>query len=214
MKKSKILCVIIAMAALFCGCDIDDVPDDMENQATVILSVGTEDIYSCTRVKGKYKKFAKSCFEDIEIFGARLALPMNVSDLLKGFTVVEFPEAKSCYNGYCTTEASLFFEGVAAASADIMYPENKTPADGQIVTLTFFSLLLNLDAPFRMGGEKGYLSVDRARELLGECEENSYMIYDIGGGKTITLGYMTDEKNRFGCNAHAVIISTVGKCIY
>ena len=213
MKKSKILCVIIAIAALFCGCDIDDVPDDMERQAAVLLSVGSEDIYSCAKVKGKYKKFAKSCFEDIEIFGATFALPMNVSDLPKGFTVDESPNAVSSYNGYYITDVFLCFEGVIAASADIMYPENKTPAEGQIVTLTFSSMLLHPQAPFRMGGEEGFLSMEKANELLGECEENSYMIYDMGGGKTITFGYMIYD-GYLNQNAYNVVISTVGKCIY
>lgn len=213
MKKSKILCIIIAIAALLCGCDIDDVPDDLERQAAVLLSVGAEDIYSCAKVKGKYKKFAKSCFENIDIYGATFALPMNVNDLPHGFTIDESPNAVTLYNGYYITNVFLCFEGVTAASAEIMYPENKTPAEGQIVTLTFSSTLLSPQAPFRMGGEEGFLSMDKAQELLGECGENSYMIYDLGGGRTITFGYMIYD-GYLNQNAFNVVISTVGKCIY
>ena len=213
MKKSKILCVIIAMAALLCGCDIDDVPDDLERQAAVLLSVGAEDIYSCAKVKGKYKKFAKSCFENIDIYGATFALPMNVNDLPHGFTIDESPDTVSLYSGYNITNSFLYFEGVYAASAEIMYPENKTPAEGQIVTLTFSSTLLRPGAPFSMGGEEGFFSMDKAQELLGECGKNSYMIYDLGGDRTITFGYMMYD-GYLNQNAYNVVISTVGKCIY
>lgn len=229
MKLNKLICLIsvMVMSAFFCGCheldvlDVYKLPDNMSDQLvlTFYSDNSNSDTFSSTKVSGKYKKFACSCFDDIEVFGAKLALPMDVSDLPDGFTIDNsssyFSSAKMYFDGYKTEKVTLKFEGVTAATAEIMYPANSSVEEGRIVTLMFSSFLLEPNDAFRMGGELGYLSMDRADELLGECGKVYDRVYYLDNNRVISFYYFYDNDNVDPslCCATEVILSTSGKTI-
>ena len=210
MKMHKIkLSAILVLTVLLCGCGRSDIPKDIYGQLSFI-STTISGYISSARVKGEYADFADKCFSDIEVYGAKLVLPMNVSDLPEDFTIADnYGSGVMPYNGYNVSSVDLMCDGKKAAIADVMYPIGSKMTDGQIVSLSFDKLLFSPDANVAIGGESGYLSVNKVTELLGECEPNgNYMdlIYDLGNGRTITFSYIYTD-----CGAASVTLSTIGR---
>jgi len=216
VKLNRILCLVLTavMSVFFCGCNESDIPDDMVLQLND-LNLFVSDQYTYTKVGREYKDFAETCFEDIEIFGAKLCLPMNVSDLPDKFTYIEDNDPHQVYSGFYLAETALYFDGVKAADALILYPTDKKQSEGQIVALYFMAYLIHPHASFKIGGEYGYMTMERAFELLGEGEimesYMQYMVYDIGNNRVITLAYLSDmEGAEFDSDANIVGLNTLG----
>lgn len=194
LKKTAAFIMAAAVCTSLCSCEMPETSPEVESRLYDLYSRNDE-IVSYTKVKGKYKDFAESCFDNIEVFGANLTVPMNVSDLPEGFSLRETSQQINYTSGVNITSTRMYFEGARACDVDIIYPKGKTPEDGQIVSLEFDGMFGFLDDDFKMGGESGYFNIDKAAALLGECKSNTIIIYDLGGNKNITFYFATDSES-------------------
>lgn len=223
MQRHKITVMLLAlmMSFSFCGCDMDQLTNKVREELndrlwtleeTVVGALSGVFGLSGTRVTAEHMDFAEQCFTDIEVFGAKLALPMNVSDLPADFTLEE-DDLMRQYDGIRITSANLLCDGKEVADVEVMHPQNGTFAEGQIVTMTFNSGLAWPGTEVKLGGEHGYFTMERANELLGECEENYYLLYELGDGRIIRLWYLYYQNLSVEQpqNAYCITLSAVGK---
>lgn len=208
LKKTAAFIMAAAVCTSLCSCEMPETSPEVESRLYDLYSRNDE-IVSYTKVKGKYKDFAESCFDNIEVFGANLTVPMNVSDLPEGFSLRETSQQINYTSGVNITSTRMYFEGARACDVDIIYPEGKTPEDGQIVSLEFDGMFGFLDDDFKMGGESGYFNIDKAIALLGECERNTIIIYDLGGNKNITFYLDPTDSEKDGIYAYWVTLSCI-----
>lgn len=209
MKMHKITSLILltVISVMLCGCDIDT-PDDLSDQASSLAMI----LYhtNTTKVDKEHYEFADSCFSDIEIFGAKLALPMNVSDLPDEFTIDSHSQG-SVYNGYYIDRVSLLCDEKETVYAEIMYPVGKEQSDGQIVAIECYNFILADDAVVYLGGEYDFMSIDDVIEHFGECEKGDYMIYDLGDGRSIRFDYLYSYGNTPDADAFTIRLDTINK---
>ena len=206
------MCILLSaiVTLTLCGCKIHDLPEDIQNQITNLSSALVYP-YSTVKVDTEHKEFTEKCFDDIEIYGAKLALPMNIGDLPTDFTI-DVPDYRSPemrYNGFNIITADLRCDGQQVAMAEIMYPAAKTYNEGQIVSLSFNNYLFADSVAVKVAGEYGLMTYTRAIECFGECEQADYMIYELGDGKTIRLSYMFSYGNNDLCSAVNLTLSTI-----
>ena len=210
MKMHKIIGLfsLAIVSAMLCGCDLD-IPTDLSDQ---VESLGMETIYPSysVTVDKEHYEFADSCFSDIEILGAKLTLPMNVSDLPDGFTIDSY-STDSVYNGYYIDHARLYYYDKEVISVEIMYPIGKEPGDGQIVALESRSTLLGNNAIIYLGGEYGFMPINEVIEHFGECEKGDYMTYALGDGRSIRFSYMYSYGNTIEADALSIRLDTINK---
>ena len=234
MRKQKtaalILSAVMTLSLSGCGSILDntkeqyiEIYNDPIDQIVFELYNTEEDEYydndvSASRLTGKHKEFAEKCFSDIEIFGARLSLPMNVSDLPEGFSV-ELEESK--YDNRFYTEnyksniTKLMFEGKKICTAEIIYSKDKGIADGQITTLDFNFFTTECNAA-KLGGESIYFTYEKMTELFGEngSVEGLDMlerVYYLPDGKCITIQILEPSYDNGGLMPFNVMLSTSGK---
>lgn len=225
MKKRKIAVIglTLMMSFSFCGCDMDQLSDKIHEELydrlwtledTIIGEFSGMYGLSGTKVTSEHMDFAEQCFTDIEVFGAKLALPMNVSDLPADFTLEE-DDLMRQYDGIRITSANLLCDGKEVADVEVMHPQNGTFAEGQIVTMTFNAGLAWLGTEVKLGGEHGYFTMERANELLGECKGNYYLLYELSDGRIIRLQYMYygNRSVEQSLNASYITLSAVGKTV-
>lgn len=208
LKKTAAFIMAAAVCTSLCSCEMPETSPEVESRLYDLYSRNDE-IVSYTKVKGKYKDFAESCFDNIEVFGANLTVPMNVSDLPEGFSLRETSQQINYTSGVNITSTRMYYEGARACDVHIIYPEGKTPEDGQIVSLEFDGMFGFLDDDFKMGGESGYFNIDKAAALLGECESNTIIIYDLGGNKNITFYLDPTDSEKDGIYAYWVTLSCI-----
>ncbi len=214
MKLNRILCLVLtaALSVFFCGCDADNIPDDMQYQLVDFMyCINNTDLTTFVKVSKEHKKFAESCFDDIELYGAKLSLPMKLSDLPDEFVYVPNKSPSGEYNGMYSHWGNIDIDDTKVCTAEIIYPVGKDYKEGVIVSLGFSHFPQIQCATFRMGGEYGFLSMSKAEELLGEFEDINEVIYYLGDDRVISL-YYSDSYGTYdpeGC-ALAVTISTVG----
>ncbi len=207
MRKVTILLLSIFISAMLCGCDIDT-PNDLTDQAS---SLGMTLYHAnAAKVDKEHYEFADSCFSDIEIYGAKLALPMNVSDLPDEFTIDSHSRG-SAYNGYYIDRVNLICDGKETVYAEIMYPIGKEQSDGQIVAIECYGYLLSTNTAVYFAGEYGFMTIDEAIEHFGECEKGDYLIYDLGNGRSIRFDYFYSYGNTIYADAFSVRLDTINK---
>lgn len=206
MRKVTILLLSIFISAMLCGCDIDT-PNDLTDQAS---SLGMTLYHAnAAKVDKEHYEFADSCFSDIEIYGAKLALPMNVSDLPDEFTIGSHSRG-SAYNGYYIDRVNLICDGKETVYAEIMYPIGKEQSDGQIVAIECYGFAFD-DYTVYLGGKYGFMTIDEAIEHFGECEKGDYLIYDLGDGRSIRFDYFYSYGYPNDADAFIVHLDTINK---
>ena len=207
MRKVTVLLLSMFISAMLCGCDIDT-SNDLSDQAS---SLGMT-LYNANAVKvdKEHYEFADSCFSDIEIYGAKLALPMNVSDLPDEFTIDSHSRG-SAYNGYYIDRVSLICDGKETVFVEIMYPIGKEQSDGQIVAIECISSLLGDKVVVYLDGEYGFMTIDEVTEHFGECGKGDYMIYDLGDGRSIRFDYIYSYGNTIEADALSIRLDTINK---
>lgn len=208
MRKVTVLLLSMFISAMLCGCN-SNLPADLDDQVT---SLGMASVYpiNSVMVDKEHYEFADSCFSDIEIFGAKLTLPMNVSDLPDEFTIDSY-SLNSVYNGYCFDQATLICDGKETVHAEIMYPIGKEQSDGQIVAFEFVNSLFASFAVVYLDGEYGFMTIDEVIEHFGECEKGDYMTYFLGDGRSIRFDYMYSYRNTIDADALSVRLDTINK---
>lgn len=206
MKRSMLINILICAVTImmFSGCDAADyMLDDV-----LYYSPWRDDVvfYSYDIIFDGYSKYKKidyahkkafdSVFEDIEIFGAKLCMPMKVSELPDKFELydyvggadlfvpddeevgesgwfpvseIEHPKGTYLIGGMKKYSLILFYEGeIGLANVLVICKENQSIEDGIIYEIDgYFSDQLVL-----LGGKVDFSSdINEIKEFLGEGNE-------------------------------------------
>ena len=206
MKRSIFINILICAVAImmFSGCDAaDDMLDDV-----LYYSLWRDDIvfYSYDiefyghskykKIDSAHKKAFDSAFEDIEIFGAKLCLPMKVSELPDKFELydyvgwsdlfvpddeevgesgwfpvseIEHPKGTYLIEGMKRYSLLLFYDDVIdIAEVQVICKEGQSIEDGIIYEINgYFS-----DQPVLLGGKVDFSAdISEIKEFLGEGNE-------------------------------------------
>lgn len=209
LKKIPALAVFPLLMTMLCSCSTD----------INSFSVDTRELYYKYRyasegtsteitIDNKHMEFAEKCFDEINIAGAVLALPMNLSDLPLGLEFISDDEPVQIYKGINISEGKLMFGEKTAANASVMYSVNESISSGQIVSMEFHQSLIDTAMSVNIGGENAHMTAERAKELFGDSGYSDRVFYDLGDGRNIILGYI-DLGDSDDSNAFSVILNTM-----
>lgn len=212
IRKTVTAAVLSAMMmSMLCGCNLyheicdRNVPHELFDQ---LCAVGVLECEITTEilVDEEHMEFAESCFDDIEIMGAKLALPMNIGDLPEGFAAVLSDEEFMNYNTAGYVYGRMYFDENYICDIDVMIPENSSKSEGIIVGMDFSKNPVHVEPAVYIGGEYIFMSPGKADELLGENNNEVNIYYSLGDGRIINM--WKPQSNDMG--VYAVHINTMG----
>lgn len=213
---SFLVCTLAFMT--FTGCNIEN---RKFSYALLKYTNWYEDLYhNCYNVRdgqSKYKnidsahkKAFDSAFNDIEILGARLCLPMQVSELPDKFELSdsyleyiplseEEPRGTVLDNGMKTYSLVVYYDGeISVASVRVVCEKNQSIDEGMIYELDF--TFLNVQR-IMLGGKIDVREndIDDIKEFLGEGNTfyDDSILYQIytDGNRVIELAYSIYDDN-------------------
>lgn len=141
------------------------------------------------RIDEEHEEALESIFDNINLMGANLSLPMNVSDLPEGFMITDsdFQAVETCDGKYITQGTIAFGEDIELCSqVFILRGKKQDVSEGIIVGFKFWPLFGNSLVYVGDGYNALYMSPSEVTELLGETNiiDNNYdyLIYtDVYG---------------------------------
>lgn len=218
--KKRVFSLFLACAfsaMILTGCDSDQYKDYwVEDIAHYVFTCLTNDNSGMKKIDRAHKEAFESVFNDIEIFGARLCVPMKVSDLPDKF------EISNSYREYIplsenqleknqgaapkTGSFNLYYDReVEAASVSIVWKPGQSIDEGIIYELKFNILLINTAL---LGGQLDVRSdIGEIKNFLGEGNEfigkeaytgvSTFTIYYTDGNRMIEFCYGKEDDDIF-----------------
>ena len=223
MKLRKYTAVISAAVFLLLGTGCEENLETLVpmNYYQAIAPDGWWQDFMAYPVDAEHTEFAESMFREIEVMGAHLILPMEVSDLPRGFAIEPnalryFPEEH--YRGYCLTDATLAADDIFECDVMILHSKDAPVTDGVIVSMMF-----TLDpfdeslAEVKLGGQSPFYTKAEVEKLLGEntLPDTESVIwkmhYHLGDDRLIGFYYWCENKEwPESLSAYKVMLSVVG----
>lgn len=214
--KRKFFALLIGIAfsvTLFTGCGYDG--ESWVGKMYVYVSGAVYNSSGMKNIDKEHKEAFDSVFENIEIFGARLCVPMKVSELpdkfeLGDFASIEFvplsedePSGKNIGGGLKKYRSELFYDReINAANVVVICKEDQNVDEGIICEIEFS--LLDFQPVLLGGSIDAHPDVDAIKEFLGEGNEyietaGSYIneLFYTDGNRIIEFTYGTygDDTN-------------------
>lgn len=223
MKLRKHLAVISAAVFLLLGTGCEENLDTLVpmNYYQAIVPYSWWQDYMAYPVEAEHTEFAESMFREIEVMGAHLILPMEVSDLPRGFAIepdVGEYYSEEHYRGYCLTKAALAADDIFVCGVMILHSKDAPVTDGVIVSMRF--TLEQVDkslAEVKLGGQSPFYTKAEVEKLLGEntLPDTESVIrkmhYHLGDDRLIGFYYHCEDVEwPESLSAYMVELSVVG----
>ena len=210
MKKKlfSVLLMCAVSAMLFSGCDYslkdEDWVDDISYYVYNYVYMTAHNDFDIKNIDSAHKEAFDSAFNDIEILGARLCVPMKVSELPDKFELsssyseyVPLSENKSVKNRGAGLEKhymSLYYDKeIQVAMVSIVCEAGQSIEEGIIFEFKFDLLHFQ---PVLLGGQVDICSdIGEIKNFLGEGNEFNEMLHS--GANYCTL-YYTDGNRMIG----------------
>lgn len=223
MKLRKHPAVISAAVFLLLGTGCEENLDTLVpmNYYQDIAPYGWWQDYTAYPVDAEHMEFAESMFREIEVMGAHLILPMEVSDLPRGFEIEPklgeyFSEEH--YRGYYLTKAALAADDIFVCGVVILHSKDAPVTDGVIVSMRFTLHQVGESlAEVKLGGQSPFYTKAEVEKLLGEntlpdTENNILkMHYHLGDDRLIGFYYRCEDVEwPESLSAYMVELSVVG----
>lgn len=222
MKRKNLIKIALLLAAVMtltaCRKDTDDL---YQLYNFMFLSSGTNTLPG--KIDKEHEETLESIFDNINIMGATLSLPMNVSDLPEGFTLTVGKNAIETFDGnHIVIGAMTFGEDITVCrQVYILKGKNRDVSQGVIVGYEFGALLNRGSLVYdRDGHNLIYMSPSDVTELLGETEATGtigeyyssyYLVYTDAHGRRAGWCYeeSTDDDTilmfNFSLTAHSAL---------
>lgn len=215
MKKISVtvffLCAVSVM--LFTGCE--NIDENLTYQIQLYFEGLMSNDSGMKNIDSAHKEAFDSVFNDIEVFGAKLCIPMNVSELpdkfelsnsLDGYVPLseEEPRVKELGGGLKRYSLMLYYDKeIRVAGVSVICRGDQSVEEGIIYEL---NLGVTYFQPILLAGKlksRSDMDIDDVRELLGEGNEfydsSSYSknefceVFYTDGNRIIELIYTIQE---------------------
>ncbi len=178
MKRKNLIKISLLLAAVMTltACSSKNKDDLYQIVNMMYLSSEYVDTTFPGRIDKEHEEALESIFDNINIMGATLSLPMNVSDLPEGFTLTVGNSAIETYDGKHIVLGEITFgEDITVCSrVYILQGKKQNVSQGVIVGYEFDTLLKAPLVYDRDGHNLIFMLPSDVTELLGEQKAIGY----------------------------------------